>query len=116
MTVYAALSGPVPKVGVILLAALAAAALLTPSPRQRVVATGGALVLAPVLLLADIWHSPQVSVIHRHPAVAVAAALIGLVILAALAAGLVRRPWALGPLVVVALPFRVPIDAGGTTS
>ena len=40
----------------------------------------GALVLAPVLLLADIWHSPQLRVVHRHP---LAAAVGGVVALGA---------------------------------
>src|SRR5947209_14474338 len=76
----------------------------------------GALLLAPVLLLADIWHSPQLATVHRHPLIAAAVALGGLAIIAALAVLIGRRPMLMGALVVVALPFRVPIQAGGTTS
>ena len=35
-------------------------------PRVRAMAMLGALVLAPVLLLADIWSSPQLNIVHRH--------------------------------------------------
>ena len=76
----------------------------------------GALVLAPVLLLADIWHSPQLSIVHRHPLEAVVGGAAGLAVIAALAFLIHRRPSLLAPLVVIALPFRVPIQAGGTTS
>jgi len=76
----------------------------------------GALLLAPVLLLADIWHSPQLSAIHRHPLLAGVAAVIALGVVAGAALLLVRRPALVGPLAVLALPFRVPIEAGGTTS
>jgi O-antigen ligase len=75
-----------------------------------------ALVLAPVLLLADIWDSPQLSIVHRHPLEAVVVALAGLAVVAAVAVVIARRPSLLAPLVVFALPFRVPIDAAGSTS
>jgi hypothetical protein len=45
-----------PKTGVVLVALLAAWAMLARDPRSRAGAMLGALVLAPVLLLADIWH------------------------------------------------------------
>jgi len=76
----------------------------------------GALVLAPVLLLAAIWHSPQLSIVHRHPLEAVVVALVGLALVVALAVVISRRPWLVAPLAVVTLPFRIPISAGGTTS
>jgi putative inorganic carbon (HCO3(-)) transporter len=112
----AALTGPLPKAGVIAAALLAAVVLLVRSPRPRAAAMVGALVLCAVLLLADIWHSSRLGFVHRHPLYAVVAALIALVVLVALARPLARRPWVLAPLAVIALPFRVPIQAGGTTS
>jgi O-antigen ligase len=112
----AAISGPLPKAGVVVVAALVALALVHPLPRPRAAAMLGALLLAPVLLLADIWHSKQLSFIHRHPLEAVVLALIGLTAIALLAFVIARRPWLLGPLVVAALPFRIPIFAGGKTS
>ena len=116
MFVLAALTGPLPKLGVVAVAGLAAAALLLADARRRALAMLGALVLAPVLLLADIWHSPQLSIVHRHPLAAAGLAAAGLVLVCALAILVDRRPPMLGVLAVLALPFRVPIAAGGTTS
>ncbi len=116
MTVFAALTGPLPKLGVIAVALLAAWALLARNRRSRAGAMLGSLVLAPVLLLADIWHSPQLRVVHRHPLYALVAVVVALVVLLALALLIRRRPALLAMLAVVALPFRVPIQAGGTTS
>ena len=116
MIALAALSGPFPKAGVVAVALLVGVALLHPGTRARAAAMLGGLVLAPLLLLADIWRSPQLSVIHRHPLVAAAAALIGVAVIVLLALLLTRRPSLLAPLVIIALPFRIPIAAGGTTS
>ena len=116
MTTFAVLTGAIPKLGVVLVAILAGIALLAREPRPRAAAMFGALVLAPALLLADIWHSPQLSVIHRHPLLAGAGAVAGLVVVGVVAALIARRPTLLGPLAVLALPFRIPIAAGGTTS
>jgi len=113
---FAALTGPLPKLGVVALAALVGAALLARSTRARALAMLCALGLAPVLLLADIWHSPQLGAVHRHPLPAALAAVVALAVLGAVAREIARRPWLLGPLVVLALPFRIPIQAGGTTS
>jgi O-antigen ligase len=112
----AALSGPLPKAGVVAVALVVAITLLHSDARARAGAVLGALVLASALLLADIWHSPQLSIIHRHPAFAAAIAVAGLLVVAGLAVLIWRRPALLAPLVLIAIPFRVPIAAGGTTS
>jgi putative inorganic carbon (HCO3(-)) transporter len=112
----AALTGPLPKAGVIVVAALAALVLLSPDRRVRALAMLGALILAPVLLLAEIWHSPQLGVVHRHPLVAAVGAVLAIGVLIAAAAVIARRPALLAPLAVLALPFRVPIESGGTTA
>jgi O-antigen ligase len=116
MTVIAALSGPLPRIGVVVVGALAAAVLLARDDRARASAMLGALVLAPVLLLADIWHSPQLHLIHRHPLFALVGAAVVLAALAGVAVAISRWPSLLAWLAVAALPFRVPIQAGGTTS
>jgi O-antigen ligase len=112
----AALTGPVPKAGVVVVALLAATALLARAPRVRGAAIIGCIMLAPALLLAEVWHSPHVAAIHRHPLLALIAALIALVIVAAVARVIASRPWLLGLLAVLALPFRVPVSAGGATA
>src|SRR6185312_4389828 len=63
-----------------------------------------------------IWHSPQLAVVRHHPLPAGLAGVVALAAVAALAWLIARRPLVLPLLVVLALPFRVPIEVGGTTS
>ena len=116
MLVYGALSGPLPKVGIVVAAALAAVAMLHRDTRVQALAMLGALVLAPILLLGDIWHSPQLGIVHRHPLVAAVGALIALAAVAGAAVLVGKRPELLAGAVIVALPFRIPVSAGGVTS
>jgi putative inorganic carbon (hco3(-)) transporter len=115
----ATLTGPAPRIGVVAVAALAAIVLLGGGPahvRARAAAMLAALALAPVLLLADIWHSSQLSFVHRHPLYAVVGGVIAVAVLAVFAVLMRRRPQAFPLLAVLALPFRVPISTGGNTS
>ena len=116
MLVYAALSGPLPKLGIVAVALLAAVVILHPDARIQALAMLGALVLSPVLLLADIWNSPQLGVVHRHPLVAAVGAIVALGAVGGAALLLGRRPALLAGAVLLALPFRIPIQAGGKTS
>ncbi|MGN6190103.1 MAG: O-antigen ligase family protein [Conexibacter sp.] len=111
-----ALAGPLPKVGAVVAVLLAAAALLAREPRQRALAMLGALLLAPVLLLADIWDSPQLAVVRDHPLPSVAGGVVAVGVVLALAWAMERNALVLPLLVLAALPFRVPIQVGGTTS
>src|ERR1035441_1370966 len=113
---FGALTGPLPRLGVVVVALLVALALLARDGRARAGAMLGALVLAPVLLLGDIWSSPQLRLVHRHPLPALLGALIAVAALVGLAVLILRRGSLLALLAVAALPFRVPIQAGGTTS
>jgi O-antigen ligase len=113
---FGALSGPLPKLGVVAVALLAAVVMLHPAARVQALAMLGALVLAPVLLLGDIWHSQQLSIVHRHPAVAAVGALVALIAVAGAALVIRRRPVLLPGAVILALPFRIPIQAGGTSA
>jgi putative inorganic carbon (HCO3(-)) transporter len=116
MLAFAALTGPLPKVGVVIVAVLAAGALLVQDPRGRAQAIAGAVVLAPILLLAEIWSSPQLRFVHRHALYA----LVGGILLLALVVGLAmivrRRPSVLAVLAIAALPFRVPIATSANTT
>ncbi len=116
MIAFAALTGPLPKTGVVVVALLAGGVLVARDRRLRAGGMLGALVLAPVLLLSDIWDSPQLRLVHRHPLEAAVGAVVLIAILIAAAALLHRRPSLVAPLAVVALPFRVPIESGGTTA
>jgi putative inorganic carbon (hco3(-)) transporter len=113
---FAALTGPLPKAGVVAVAVFVAIGILAGDRRARALAMLSALVLAPALLLSDIWSSPQLRLVHRHPLLALVGAVAALAVLAAAATLIARRPTLLAPLAVLALPFRVPIQAGGTTS
>jgi O-antigen ligase len=103
-------------IGAVAAAGAVVGAFVLPSPRARAAAVLVALALIPALLLADLWDSPQVSDFRESPARAAAAAAAALVLAAALAALFVRRPEAFPILAVAALPFRVPIEAGGETA
>ena len=100
----------------VLVAVLAAGALLLRDTRLRAVAILSCLVLSPVLLLAEIWHSPRVSAIRHHPLEAAAVALVALLVIVILARLIAARPALLGLLAVLTVPFRVPISAGGGTA
>jgi O-antigen ligase len=111
-----AVAGPAAVLGLLALAACAAAALAWPTPRGRALGQAAALLIAPVLLVAEVAGSAQLHSIGHHPAVAAAGGALGLVALVLLARALSRRPGLLPVAAVLALPFRVPIQAGGTTA
>lgn len=108
------------KLGVIAVALLVLLAVLARPPqtpeRVRAAAMLGALALTPVLLVADIWHTSQLTHLRHHPAEAVAAILVGAIVVGGLALLIHQRPRALPLLAVFALPFRLPIATGGSTS
>jgi putative inorganic carbon (hco3(-)) transporter len=106
----------VQTVGIVVAALLAAVVLLHRSPRVRAAAMLAALVLTPVLLVANIWSTPQFEPLRDRPLLALAAAVGGLVVLVLGALALRRRPELLALAAAAALPFRVPIDSGGDTS
>jgi O-antigen ligase len=102
---------------VAVVAALAAAgALALPSGRARAVSALLALVIAPLLLLGELWDSPQIVNLRHHPTLAAAAVAGGLLVIVVLAAVLRRWPWLLPLLAVGSLPFRVPFESGGQSA
>jgi O-antigen ligase len=112
----ALINGPLAKTGVIVAAGLVGVAVVVRPARIRAGAMLALLVLTPVLLLADEWSSPHLHFVHRHPLEAVVGGLLALAVVVALGAAIARRPWVVAPLVVITLPFRIPITTGGTTS
>ncbi|WP_445147897.1 O-antigen ligase family protein [Baekduia sp. Peel2402] len=107
------MDAPVP---LIIAALFAAGAVLLNGARARAWSTLGALALAPVLLVSDIWDTEQVAPLRDHPSLAAVAVVVGVVALAALAVLFDRRPWAFPLAAAFAIPFRVPISSGGSTS
>ena len=102
--------------GMVVAATLAAASVLARTVRARAWAMLGAVALTPVLLLGDIWDAPQVHSLRERGPLAAVGALIGVAAMAGLAWLFARRPGVLGVAALAALPFRVPIQAGGSTA
>ena len=85
-------------------------------PRARAACVLVALTLTPLLLVGDLWDSPQVESLRDKPAVSLAAAAATLAVVVGLAILFSRRPAAFPLLCVAALPFRVPVEAAGETA
>ena len=111
-----AVAEAVKGIGAVAACATAGGALLLPHPRARAVAALVALGLTPVLLVGELWDSPQVAHLRDRPALAGAGIVAGLVAVAALATLLRRVPWLLPPLAVFTLPFRIPLESGGESA
>ena len=75
-----------------------------------------ALVLFPVLILGDQWHSTQIVDLRDHTSRMVALGVVGVVAAIALAAFFRRWPILLPLAIVAVLPLRVPLHAGGDTA
>ena len=102
--------------GMLVGAAAAAGAILLPAGRLRAAAMFAALLLFPLLILGDQWHSHQIVDLRDHPSRLVALGLLAIVASAALGAIFTRWPIVLPLAIVAALPFRVPLHAGGDTA
>ncbi len=102
--------------GILLAATAAAAAILLAPGRARSAAMAAAIVLAPVLILGDQWHTDQITDLRDEPARVAALLAIAAVAVAALAYAFRRWPLLLPLAIVAALPFRVPLEAGGDTA
>jgi putative inorganic carbon (hco3(-)) transporter len=102
--------------GVLAAAAASAAAILLPAGRLRSGLMLLALVLFPVLILGDQWHTHQIADL-RHSGTRVAFLLaVGALAVAALAYVFRRWPTLLPLAIIAALPFRIPLHAGGDTA
>jgi O-antigen ligase len=111
MSASLAVAAPVQGAAVLAAACAAAAVLVLSDPRRR----AAAMIVAPVLAVLAVatvvdWDSLRIS------ARVAGAAGIGVVVVLALAWVLLRHPVVLGPLVVAALPFRVPVSVGDSTA
>ncbi len=102
--------------GILLAAAGAVGAILLPVGRLRSAAMLTALVLFPVLVLGDQWHSHQIVDLRHSTGRLVALGVMALAASVALAALFRRWPILLPLAIVAALPFRIPLHAGGDTA
>jgi O-antigen ligase len=98
----------------VVLDGLLAAEVLVGRGRARRIAAAGALVLTPLLLVAELWHSTQIVHLRHHPALAAAAVVGALALIAALTIAFRGRAAAFAICAVIALPFRFNVVAGGS--
>jgi hypothetical protein len=103
-------------IGVLAAATAAAASIVLPAGRARAAAMLLALALFPLLILGDQWHSAQIVDLRDNAAAFVALGAAPAVASVALAAIFRRWPILLPLAIVAALPFRVPLEAGGDTA
>jgi putative inorganic carbon (HCO3(-)) transporter len=102
--------------GVLVAACGAAGAILLPASRLRSLAMLIALALFPILILGDQWHSHQIVDLRHSTGHLVALGLVGLALTAVLTYIFRHWPILLPLAIVAALPFRIPLNAGGDTA
>ena len=110
------MSGFLSGAGVLVAALASAAAILLPPSRSRSAAMLAALVLFPVLILGDQWHTHQIADLRDSTGKVVLLLAVGVLVVVALAAIFRRWPWLVPLAIVAALPFRVPLHSGGDTA
>jgi O-antigen ligase len=108
-----ALAPALPSAGIVIAALAVAGVFAMPGARERALAAVAALVVAPVLLVGELWDNAAIVSLRDRPAVAAAAVVAAIAVVAALAVLFVRRPGVLPVLAFAALPFRIPVDTGG---
>jgi O-antigen ligase len=94
-------------------ASLAAGASLVTDGRVRASAMAVALILAPVVVIGDVWHTERFVEVRDSPGQVAALGLAAVAGVAAVAWALRRWPTTLPVLAVGVLPFRIPIELGG---
>jgi hypothetical protein len=112
-------AGPevVRAIGIVIAAGLAATTILGRTAAARGWAMLGALALTPVLLILSIWETPQLETVREHPLASLGGGLLVAVAVVGPLAVLFGRRRAFLPLAALAaLPFRVPVEAGGDTA
>jgi putative inorganic carbon (HCO3(-)) transporter len=102
--------------GLVLVAAACAGAILLPPGRLRAVAMALAMLLFPVLIVGDQWHTAQIVDLRHDEGRIVALLAIAAFVIATLTYLFRRWPILLPLTIIFALPFRVPLEAGGDTA
>lgn len=110
------LSDVLAGIGLIAAASASAAAILLPPGRLRGAAMVLAMVLFPVLIAGDQWHTTQIVDLRHDEGRIVALLAIAAVAIGALTYVFRRWPVLMPLAIVAALPFRVPLEAGGDTA
>jgi O-antigen ligase len=111
-----ALAPLLPSAGIVASALAVGGVFALPGPRPRAIAAVAALVLAPALLLGELWDNPQIESLRDRPAALAAALVGGILVVAALGVLFVHRPHWLPLFAFAALPFRIPVETGGESA
>jgi putative inorganic carbon (HCO3(-)) transporter len=107
---------PLELLGILIACVGAAAAIVLPDRRLRMIAIAVALVAAPLLVLGDVWDEPRVVDLRESPAQVAAGLILGAALVAALVVAFRRWPQAFAITALAVLPLRVPIEIGGETA
>ncbi|TMK58199.1 MAG: O-antigen ligase family protein [Actinobacteria bacterium] len=110
------LSDVLAGVGLVLAAGASAAAILLPPGRPRALLMVAAMALFPVLILGDQWHTAQIVDLRHDEGRIVALLAVAAAVIAALAYAFRRWPILMPLAIIFAIPFRVPLEAGGDTA
>jgi putative inorganic carbon (HCO3(-)) transporter len=102
--------------GLLVAAGASAAAILLPPGRLRSAAMVLAMALFPILIAGDQWHTTQIVDLRHDEGRIVALLAIAAVAIGAFAYLFRRWPILMPLAIVAALPFRVPLEAGGDTA
>lgn len=102
--------------GLLIAAVASGAAILLPPGRPRALLMVAAMVLFPVLIAGDQWHTTQIVDLRHDEGRIVALLALAAVVVAALAYAFRRWPILMPLAIVFAIPFRVPLHAGGDTA
>jgi O-antigen ligase len=110
------LSDVLASVGLVFAALASGAAILLPPGRPRALLMVAAMALFPVLIAGDQWHTTQIVDLRHDEGRIVALLTLAAVVVGALAYAFRRWPILMPLAIVFAIPFRVPLHAGGDTA
>jgi O-antigen ligase len=102
--------------GLLLAAVASGAAILLPPGRPRAVLMVAAMALFPVLIAGDQWHTAQIVDLRHDEGRILALLAIAAITVGGLAYAFRRWPILMPLAIVFAIPFRVPLEAGGDTA
>jgi O-antigen ligase len=102
--------------GLLIAAVASGAAILLPPGRPRAVLMVAAMALFPVLIAGDQWHTAQIVDLRHDEGRILALLAVAAIAVGGLAYAFRRWPILMPLAIVFAIPFRVPLHAGGDTA
>jgi putative inorganic carbon (HCO3(-)) transporter len=102
--------------GLLIAAVASGAAILLPPGRPRALLMVAAMILFPVLIAGDQWHTTQIVDLRHDEGRILALLALAAVAVGAFAYAFRRWPILMPLAIVFAIPFRVPLHAGGDTA